>query len=208
MKKKVLTIGELRARGFILKMLEGISLIAIILLACIIVYIYPHGEKKPLPPKSETLQEKTVNITITISNPADTFSPNASSDPPGTIKTFGKAENLTCTNPHNSACLVDRSSQVVGGMLNFTYTLPLNKETDIGFKLNGVIRADGIKANNTPLTSFKVEGTPPAIWAVACFIPWEDSEGRVHILPSPNCPAQGVSPNQLRFPPDAFQRVH
>lgn len=164
----------------------------VLLLACAIGCVgYAVHEYKRLNqtqiPSTVSSPSKTVQITVNIT--ADAYGPKAQGVSPGTIQTFGKVENLPCANPHNPACLMDRTMMVNGGALNITYNLPEGKETDIGFKLNGFIRVDGIQANGVPLTSFKIVGTPPEIWVLACFIPWMDDKGVVHALPSPNCTA-------------------
>ncbi|MCX6745968.1 MAG: hypothetical protein NTX00_03015 [Candidatus Parcubacteria bacterium] len=174
-----------------------------VFIICLIVFaVREYKGQKPLPQQSEAVQEKTVNVTISI--PINQPRPKEREisingvklSAPGWIYTFGKIENPKCPNPHDMHCLVDRTSQVVGGMLNITYTLPENKETDIGYEIGlepfGIITANDITANGEPLTSFKVMGTPPNQWVVACFIPWNDSDGKLHISPSPNCTAQSA----------------
>jgi len=164
-----------------------------VFIICLVVFsVREYKGQKPLPQKNETVQAKTVTVTISIPihRPQHTedkiFLNGVELHSPGWLHTFGKIEDLKCTNPHDMRCLVDRTAQVVGDVLNVTYNLPENVETNIGYEIGlELITANGITANGEPLTSLKVMGISPKQWKVACFIPWSDPDGKVHIS---NCP--------------------
>jgi len=110
--------------------------------------------------------------------------------PPGTIKIAGTIESGQCWDARNLACWADRSNEVAGGQLVHSYTIRIGDPYHIVYSLANQMRVDGIRINNTPLTSFGVLGTGSSQWAVACFIPQRDQGGTITIQPNPNCTAQ------------------
>ena len=109
--------------------------------------------------------------------------------PPGIIDTYGTVESEQCYDPHNLACRVPRTGQVVGGNLNITYTVPINTYLDIGYVLANQIRVDGIRIQGTLLTSFGALGTAPNQFPVACFIVRRDQAGAITVGTNPGCTA-------------------
>jgi hypothetical protein len=112
--------------------------------------------------------------------------------PPGTIKLAGTIESGQCWDVFATApsCWVDRSSEVVGGVLNHSYTVRAGDPYHIVYSLANQRRVDQIRVNGVALTSYGVLGTAPYQWVVACFIPQRDQAGAITINPNANCTAQ------------------
>jgi len=173
----------------IVGILVGISLICWI---TFVIYVSDgYKGKKPLPQNEVS---ETVNITVSIpaSNCPDgnCGSPITPGVPPGSIKLNGSVIDEQCQDAFKPQCWVDYSSQVVGGMLNFTFTAQEDKAYTLVYSLSGERRVDKIQVNGKTLTSFGVLGTSPYQWVVACFIVHKEQTGRFIINPDPTCTAQ------------------
>jgi len=126
--------------------------------------------------------------------------------PPGTIAVFGTIEDRTCYDPF-AGCAVDRTGQVVGGVLQINYTVPANTNLHIAYGLDNQLRFDGITINGTGLynlaapdgtavTNIGLLGTAPNQYGVACFIVNRDEAGNVSVHGNANC---DQTPYRLRI---------
>ena len=155
---------------------------------CLFVFsVREYKGQKPLPQKSETVQAKTVNITISI--PVEqSANQTIPSVPPGQIYLYGpmlSMNNLSINNLNmnnvNPANGIDYSSQVVGGQLNSTFAVPEKRPLIIGDSLNNQNRVNNIRVNGELVTSYGVLGAPPYQFPVTCFTVQRYDSGFVKI---------------------------
>jgi len=176
----------------------------------------PLGENDPPNPND------TVTLTMTI--PLGSNCPDGAicsnlvtpGVPPSQIYLFGTVINRACYWPGiaPAGCAVDYSSQVVGGNLVVSFTVPVETYLHLAYSLANQFRFDNIRINGNNITSYGVLGTAPNQWGVACFIVHRDQAGAVTVGGNPACTAvarririrvTGDSDNDgLYDPPPAF----
>ncbi|HDQ22347.1 MAG TPA: hypothetical protein ENN28_00035 [Candidatus Uhrbacteria bacterium] len=186
-------------------------LVAMIFMACVFSCAGDSGRSNPADlgegpaPDPKQVTEVTVGIPL---NEEDLWQPTLVTPgvPPGTIEVFGTIESRVCYDPY-SGCAVDRTSQVVGGVLNISYTVPVNTYLHIGYALDNQLRFDGITINGVPLYNLPaMDGTPitnigmlggaPNNYGVACFIVNRNQDGVVSVNGNPGC---NQTPYRLRI---------
>lgn len=196
---------------------KKILVAGIILLALVIVFLgkgnkqtKPQPLGKSVPARAPKKDMVTITVSIKVASSscsgemcAELVTPGV---PPGTIDVFGTIESRVCYDPY-AGCAVDRSSEVVGEVLNHNYTVPLETPLHIAHAQDNQLRFDGISINGTNLynlpaadgtaiTNIGLLGTAPNQYGVACFIVHRDEADVISVTGNPAC---NESPYQLRI---------